>query len=158
MCFNKHDLFVSTKMICVFRQIWFVCLTNMICVFWQLWFMCFDRYDLCVSFATRSDVILRSGRLFAPPRKAADAVSNKYPIKMCLQFILTCTALSQNCRLIRGAAKFQNHASSIVISQQLFGSRLNINMNINMDLCPLLGRYPDLKRFKSFWRFHVGCF
>ena len=49
-----------------------------------------DKYDLCVSAASRSDVISRSGRLFAPPGKAADAVSNKYPIKICLQFILTC--------------------------------------------------------------------
>ena len=67
-----------------------------------------DKCDLCVSVASRSDVISRSGRLFAPPRKAADADSNKYPIKICLQFILTCTALSGYFQLIR-APKFQNH-------------------------------------------------
>ena len=68
-----------------------------------------DKCDLCVSVASRSDVISRSGRLFAPPRKAADADSNKYPIKICLQFILTCTALSGYFQLIPAAPKFQNH-------------------------------------------------
>ena len=87
-----------------------------------------DKCDLCVSAASRSDVISRSGRLFAPPGKAADAVSNKYPIKICLQFILTCTALSGNCQLIL-VPKFQNHGCNatglilpgLTMSPQLFG-------------------------------------
>ena len=52
-----------------------------------------DKYDLCILVASRSDVIPRSALLFAPQPKAADAVSNKFPIKMCLQFILTCTRI-----------------------------------------------------------------
>ena len=48
--------------------------------------MYFDKYDLCISVASGSDVISRSGPLFAGLVKAAAADSNKFPIKICLQF------------------------------------------------------------------------
>ena len=74
--------------------------SNRICVFCIQGFFLYsvwdddygdDKYDLCISVASGSDVISRSGRLFAGLVKATAASSNKFPIKICLQFILTCT-------------------------------------------------------------------